>query len=191
MSDAYKTLPELSKKQKEDWVTDEVLNLCKKKKDAWLLLCGIGKNDDSLKLKYHHLCKLRRLLLRRLKIPGGMHVQLKQRSSNLTGDDDKLQHWVEHFSDIVNYESEVSMATLDALPVLELPSALSDDVCVDELSDNLTEEEIAAAISQMKKERAPGLDGISTEMLEVGWCRICPLAEDYCRWNMENRDVAK
>ena len=32
MSDAYKTLPELSKKQKEDWVTDELLNLPKRKK---------------------------------------------------------------------------------------------------------------------------------------------------------------
>ena len=58
MSDAYKTLPEVSKKQKEDWVTDELLNLSKKKKDAWLLLCGVGKSDNSLKLKYHHLCKL-------------------------------------------------------------------------------------------------------------------------------------
>ena len=37
-------------------------------------------------------------------------------------------------------------------------------VCVNELSDNLTEEEIAAAISQMQKGRAPGLDGTSTEM---------------------------
>ena len=52
MSDAYKTLPELSKKGKEDWVTDELLNLSKKKKDAWLLLCGVGKSDDSLKFKY-------------------------------------------------------------------------------------------------------------------------------------------
>ena len=58
MSDTYKMLPELSKKQKEDWVTDELLNLSKKKKDAWLFLYGIGNSDDSLKLKYHHLCKL-------------------------------------------------------------------------------------------------------------------------------------
>ena len=27
ISEAYKTLPELSKKQKEDWVTDELLYL--------------------------------------------------------------------------------------------------------------------------------------------------------------------
>ena len=34
--------------------------------------------------------------------------------SNLTGDDDKLQHRMENFSDVVKCESEVSVATLDA-----------------------------------------------------------------------------
>ena len=57
---------------------------------------------------------------------------------------------------------------MDALPVLEPPSALSDDVCVNDLSDNLTEEEIAAAISQMQEERAPGLDKILTEISKFG-----------------------
>ena len=55
---------------------------------------------------------------------------LARDGSKLTRDDDKLQRRVEHFSDVVNYESEVSIVTLDALPVLELPSALSDSVCV-------------------------------------------------------------
>ena len=41
-------------------------------------------------------------------------------------------------------------------------------MCVNELSDNLTEEEIAAAISQIWKGRAPGSDGISTKMLKLG-----------------------
>ena len=36
-------------------------------------------------------------------------------------------------------------------------------VCVNELIDNLAEAEIAAVISQMRKGRAPGLDGMSTE----------------------------
>ena len=58
MSDAYKTLLEISEEQKEDRVTDELPNLSKKKKDAWLLLCGVGKSDNYQKLKYHHLCKL-------------------------------------------------------------------------------------------------------------------------------------
>ena len=41
-------------------------------------------------------------------------------------------------------------------------------MCVNELSDNLTEEEITAVISQMWKGRAPDLVGISTEMLKLG-----------------------
>ena len=84
---------------------------------------------------------------------------------------------MEHFSDFVNYESEVNLATLDTLPVLEPPSALSDDVCVNKLSDNLTEEESAAEIFRMQRGRAPGLDGISTEMLKLGGV-VCPLVED-------------
>ena len=36
-------------------------------------------------------------------------------------------------------------------------------VCVNELIDNLAEAEFAATISQMRKGRAPGLDGMSTE----------------------------
>ena len=89
-----------------------------------------------------------------------MFTILARDGSNLTGDDDKLQHGVEHFSDVVNCESKVSVATLEALPVLEPPSALNGDACVNELSDNLIEKEIAAMISQMRKGKAPGLDGI-------------------------------
>ena len=39
-------------------MTDKLLNLPKKKRDAWLLLCGVGKSDDSVKLEYQHLYKL-------------------------------------------------------------------------------------------------------------------------------------
>ena len=38
----------------------------------------------------------------------------------------------------------------------------------DELCDPITEEEISAAVSQMKNGRAPGLDGISSEVLKLG-----------------------
>ena len=196
MRGAYKTLPVLSKKKKEDWMTDELLNLSKKRKDAWLLLCGVGKSDDSLKLKYHHLYKLTKAAAEKsrnawynacapeaekrawaaeqrghvgsLVWEPSTSTLLARDGSNLTRDDDKLQHWMEHFSDTINCESEDSMATSYAFPILKPPSALSDGVYVNELSDNLTEEEIAAAISQMKKGRAPGLDGIATEMFKLG-----------------------
>ena len=41
-------------------------------------------------------------------------------------------------------------------------------MCVNELSNNLTEEEIAEVISLMWKVRTPGLDVIMTEMLNLG-----------------------
>ena len=87
------------------------------------------------------------------------------------------------------------MATLDALTVLEPPSALSDDVCVNELSDNWTEEEITAVISQMRKGRAPGLEGIPTEMSKLSgtesihWLRT--IADGIWRTDMVPSDWTK
>ena len=60
------------------------------------------------------------------------------------------------------------MCDLDAPPVPDPRPALTDDLCVkEELSANLSEEEIAMAISQMRQRRAPVLDEISTEMLKL------------------------
>ena len=72
------------------------------------------------------------------------------------------------------------MATLDALPFLEMSSALSNDVFVKELSDNLTKEKITAAISLKQKGSSPGLDGISTEILKLGGAESVRWLE-YCR----------
>ena len=69
-------------------------------------------------------------LLRMSASKPSMSTLLARDGRKLTGDDHKLQCWVEHFSDVVNSETEVSMATLDALPVIEPPSALNDGVCV-------------------------------------------------------------
>ena len=51
MSDAYKILPELSKKQKEDWVTDELMNLSKKKKMLGFSSMVFIKNEIMNKFK--------------------------------------------------------------------------------------------------------------------------------------------
>ena len=53
-------MPEMTRKQ-EEWVTDELCNLSRKKKDAWLHLCEAGRQpgcSDSLNSEYQHLCKL-------------------------------------------------------------------------------------------------------------------------------------
>ena len=184
-------------------MANKLLNLSKKMKGAWLLFCVLGKSDDSLKLKYHHLCNLTKAaakkarnawwsahvaesekhawtvelyghggslirelqLLRKSATKSSMSTLLARDGSNLTRDDDKLQRWVEHFlmSAAVSHGD-----TFYTLPALDPPSALSNDVCVNELSDKLTQEVIAAVIFQMWKGRAPGLDGILTEMLKFG-----------------------
>ena len=57
MERAYETLPELPSRVEADWVTDELRNLTRKKRDAWLRLCG-NTSDDSLRQEYQRLRKL-------------------------------------------------------------------------------------------------------------------------------------
>ena len=61
------------------------------------------------------------------------------------------------------------VVSLDALPVVPLSPASSDTTLSDEdLSTPLSEEEIHTAISKLTSGRAPGLDGITLEMLSLG-----------------------
>ena len=86
--------------------------------------------QSSVAIVDHLLGKLR--LLRKCASKPSTSTIFARDGRKLTGDYDKLQCWVEHFSDVVNYESEVSMAALDALLVFKPPSVLSADVCVNE-----------------------------------------------------------
>ena len=172
-------------------------------------MLGVGKSNDSLKLRYHHLHNLTKAaaekarnswwsayaveaekhawveeqcghggspirdlqLLRRN--ASAIHVHLIMRDERKqTRYNEKPRCWADHFSDVANCESEISIATLDVLPVLEPPSA--HDECVNELYDIITEREIAAVISQMQKGRAPGMNRILTKMLKLdGVKSIC------------------
>ena len=94
----------------------------------------------------------------------------------LSSVDYKLQRWADHFSRVVNCGTEVSEATIEALPVVE-PHPVSGDVRPEdgELCDELSEEEISAAITQLRKGRAPGVDEVSAELLKLG-------GEESVRW---------
>ena len=85
----------------------------------------------------------------------------------LTSDENKLCRWAEHFASVTQCSSQVSEVVLETLPSVQAPSQNSspDD---EELCSPITEEEISTAISQMKNGKAPGLDGISSEVLKLG-----------------------
>ena len=57
MGRACEALPELPPRAEADWVTDELRSLTRKKRDAWLRLCG-NTSDDSLRQEYQRLRKL-------------------------------------------------------------------------------------------------------------------------------------
>ena len=89
--------------------------------------------------------------------------------TTLQSDSDKLNRWAEHFNEVVNCQVNVDPVSLDDLPVI---SPSSDSVVpspsADDISAPLSEDEIRQAISELRSGRAPGSDGISLEMLNLG-----------------------
>ena len=80
---------------------------------------------------------------------------------------------IEHFASVVNCRSHVSEAIIEALPSIQAsPGVSSTD---DELCAPITEDEISAVVFQMKNGKAPGSDGITSEVLKLG-------AEVFIRW---------
>ena len=114
------------------------------------------------------LIKELRLLRRHCSKPSATSLSAKG-GSDLTRDVDKLHSWAEHFAEFVNCLVNVSEATLEALPVIiPCPENGSNAPNNEELCANLSEEEIAVAISQLRNGKAPGLDEISGECLSWG-----------------------
>ena len=85
----------------------------------------------------------------------------------LTSDESKLRRWAEHFTSVTQSSSHVSEVVLEALPSIQPPSQNS-PIDNEELCSPITEEEISTAIFQMNNRKAPGLDGISSEVLKLG-----------------------
>ena len=86
----------------------------------------------------------------------------------LTSDESKLRRWAEHFASVTQCSSQVSEVVLEALPSIQAPSENSSPTDDEELCSPITEEEISTAISQLRNGKAPGLDGISSEVLKLG-----------------------
>ena len=54
-------MPEMPQNHEPEWVTDELCNLTRKKRNAWLRLCDNQPPSDELKQQYQRLKKLMRL----------------------------------------------------------------------------------------------------------------------------------
>ena len=94
------------------------------------------------------LIKELRLLRSHCSKPSAASLSAKD-GSDLTRDVDKLHLWAEHFTEVVNCGVNVNEATLEALPVvIPCPENVSNAPNNEELCANLSEEEIAVAISQ-------------------------------------------
>ena len=89
--------------------------------------------------------------------------------TSVLSDRDKLNRWAEHFEEGVNCQVNVDVVPIDVLPIVSSPSITSDtSLSDDDLSAPLSEKEIITAISELISGKAPGLDGISLEMLSLG-----------------------
>ena len=114
------------------------------------------------------LIKELRLLKNRFSKPSSSALSASD-GSLLTTISSKLQRWAEHVASIANCGVGVNQASLINLPVLPLPPLhppVPPDT--DNLCTPLSEEEISAAISQLRGGRVPGLDGITAEIIKLG-----------------------
>ena len=70
---------------------------------------------------------------------------------------------------MINCQLDIDVVPCEDLPVVSLSFVSSDTLTSDEdISAPLSQEEIVTAISELRSEKAPGLDGISLEMLTLG-----------------------
>ena len=193
------SLPPAPRTSDPDWVTDKVRNLSCKKQEAWIHLKNAPSQDISqLKLEYNHLKRLTKiaaenacshwwsecaaevecqaliaeqqgkggslirdlhLLKKKFSKPGSSTLVAKD-ASTLQRDGDKLNRWAEYFKEVVNCQVDVDVS-LDDLSIVPLSPASSDTP--------LSDEEIHTAISKLTSGRTTGQDGITLEMLSLGW----------------------
>ena len=83
----------------------------------------------------------------------------------LTVESSKLERWVEHFASIKSDYSEASIEDVAVISqsIHPLDSAEHDNLCVP-----LSKEKISTAISQLGSGQAPGMEGITVEMIMLG-----------------------
>ena len=74
-------------------------------------------------------------------------------------DEKKKQRWKEYFSELYNVQSPVDRSVLGELS--------ANNTTEDEMPDFLIQE-VRSAVATLKPRKAPGIDGISAELLQAG-----------------------
>ena len=110
-----------------------------------------------------------RLLSRKYLKPSTTGILGKDNTS-LTSDSDKLQRWAEHFAEVSGCCSSTFQLDPDVLPDIVASSPAYRELFAndDDLSQPISEEEIQTAVTQLRKRKASGADGISAEWLMLG-----------------------
>ena len=188
-----------------DWITDEVHNLSRKKQEAFVCLKNTPSIDVShfKKVAAEKACKSwlsdrateseRRAFVteqqgRRGSLIGDFHL-LKNKFSkpdssalvakdsiSLKSDSDKLNRWAEQFEEVMNCQVDIDVVPCEDIHVVS-PLFVSSDTLMsgEDISAPLSEEETVTDIFELRSGKAPGLDGITLEMLSLG-------GRDTIRW---------
>ena len=67
--------------------------------------------------------------------------------------------WVEHYSELLNRPSSVDMSIIDQVEQLPI---------INELAFDPTREEVASSVRKLNSGKAPGMDGLTAEVLKAG-----------------------
>lgn len=187
-STAEEVLGSAVQKKKPKWISDEVLQLCQRRKELrekieqgqqsrteynWLTRQIKHKSKRDKEEWLAKQCGEAESCLRKndmrglytkIKDIGGTvalkNSTIKDKDGRIIDDDKrKLERWKEYFNQLYNVNTPVDRTVLD-----ELVATNEDGL---EMPD-FTEDEVKSAIRTLKKRKAPGIDGIMAELLQAG-----------------------
>ena len=94
---------------------------------------------------------------------GGSRIEevVKDRNGQLVKGDDARKRWAEYFENLLNVVEERE-AEIVAVAGVQVPMIRDED------ENEITKEEVERALKETKTGKAPGVDGVTAEMLKEG-----------------------
>jgi hypothetical protein len=143
-------------KKEFNWLTREIRRQLKTDKNEW-----IEKQCQEAEAAFKRN-KLQEVYKKITQLSGKFELKvsaIKDKNGNILDDNELiLQRWKEHFDQLLNVSTDNDPTALDEIPINNK----------DEDMPDFMESEVKAAISNMKKNKSPGFDGITTELLQGG-----------------------